>query len=331
MALAEGQLTSALTRLAPSIQEASRSELAATAAKAWLTLSPEARKGAALIAPTHHLCKAITSHVRQAMLGQGTLGPNGHTLQTLSPARLTAAQKSDPASYAQGQMVLFRSGDKAQGIRPSTYFEVGEQVKPGTLRLANEDGVIDWSPAQAKGVEAFNRETLSIAQGDKLRWTRNDPDGRFVNSEFAEVRALNKDHVHLQSETGERHRLRLDDPALKHVGHGWANTLHAMQGRTVDRAIITMESRHMHLTTQKAFYVAVSRSREGLDFITDDKEALAETLELNNGRQITALEIASDKQTEKALGHELTSPEVESKLELEYAAPDRSMDMELGE
>ena len=53
-----------------------------------------------------------------------------------------------------------------------------------------------------------------------------------------------------------------NDPALRHLDHAWASTVHAFQGRTVDNVIAAMEASHPHLTTQKSFYVEISRARD---------------------------------------------------------------------
>ena len=52
------------------------------------------------------------------------------------------------------------------------------------------------------------------------------------------------------------------DPQLRHLDHAWAFTVHAFQGRTVHNVIAAMEARHPHLTTQKSFYVEISRARD---------------------------------------------------------------------
>ena len=81
-------------------------------------------------------------------------------------------------------------------------------------------------------------------------------------------------------------------PALDHA---WTSTLHAMQGRTVDRVIAISEASHPHLTTEKAFYVAISRARENVTLITDDKEVLKDTLEQQTGEKIAALDLEPER------------------------------------
>ena len=51
-----------------------------------------------------------------------------------------------------------------------------------------------------------------------------------------------------------------------------------------------MEANHAKLTTQKSFYVEISRARDRAQLVTDDREALRETLEAVTGERIAALE-----------------------------------------
>ena len=51
-----------------------------------------------------------------------------------------------------------------------------------------------------------------------------------------------------------------------------------------------MEANHPHLTTQKSFYVEISRARDRAELVTDDAKALREQLEAVTGERISALE-----------------------------------------
>ena len=50
---------------------------------------------------------------------------------------------------------------------------------------------------------------------------------------------------------------------IRHIGRPIG--LHTLQGRTVHNVIVAMETRHPHLTTQKSFYVEISRARDRTD------------------------------------------------------------------
>ncbi|MDE0209848.1 MAG: helicase C-terminal domain-containing protein, partial [Boseongicola sp.] len=82
----------------------------------------------------------------------------------------------------------------------------------------------------------------------------------------------------------------------------WASTVHAFQGRTVDNVIAVMEAKHPKLSTQKSFYVEISRARHSAELVTDDAKALRETLEAATGERVSALEGIGA--AEKALSEE---------------------------
>ena len=69
-----------------------------------------------------------------------------------------------------------------------------------------------------------------------------------------------------------------------------ASTVHTFQGRTVDIVIAAMEARHPHLTTQKSFYVEISRARDRAELVTDDAAELRAQLQAVTGERIAALE-----------------------------------------
>ena len=94
----------------------------------------------------------------------------------------------------------------------------------------------------------------------------------------------------LRLEDGGTLTLSEADPQLRHLDHAWASTVHAFQGRTVDNVIAAMEANHPNLTTQKSFYVEISRARDRAELVTDDAKALREQLEAVTGERISALE-----------------------------------------
>ncbi|MDE0474106.1 MAG: hypothetical protein OXI50_06075, partial [Gammaproteobacteria bacterium] len=122
------------------------------------------------------------------------------------------------------------------------------------------------------------------------RWTRNDAGLGLVNSRTAQVLKVANSRVTFRLEDGKTLELGKNDPQLRHLDHAWASTVHAFQGRTVDRVIAAMEARHKHLTTQKSFYVEISRARDRAELVTDDAKALREQLEAVTGERIAALE-----------------------------------------
>ena len=81
-----------------------------------------------------------------------------------------------------------------------------------------------------------------------------------------------------------------DDPQLGHCDYAFASTAHGAQGRTAQQVIAVMDGDHAALSNQKTFYVEISRARDGVTIVTDDRLQLADTLAGNSGEMVSALE-----------------------------------------
>ena len=213
----------------------------------------------------------------------------------------------DPENYMRGDVVAFHRPYKRLGVDKSDELRVaGVNHKTRTVNLEGADGrSAAWEPsrvaARAGGVEVYRSEEIEIRAGDRIRWTRNDAGLGLVNSGTAEVAAVRDGRVTFRLEDGRTLDLAPGDPQLRHIDRAWASTVHAFQGRTVDTVIAAMEANHPHLTTQKSFYVEISRARDRAELVTDDREALKEQLEAVTGERIAALEAVKP---EKAKGRE---------------------------
>ena len=202
------------------------------------------------------------------------------------------------SNYSVRDTVIFNRPYKTLGVEKGYEREVAKvDHERGAVHLKDDRGnVVEWKPcllaAPKGGVEVYRSEGMELRAGDRIRWTRNDPASGLVNRQMAEVELVEKDGVRFRLDDGKTLKLAEGDPQLRHLDHGWAGTVHAFQGRTVDNIIAAMESSHPHLTTQKAFYVAISRAREGAELVTDDAKCLADHLEKATGERITALEAA---------------------------------------
>ena len=119
--------------------------------------------------------------------------------------------------------------------------------------------VVEWKPnriAAAKGGGGlFRSESLELRRGDKVRFTRNDPASGLTNGQVAAVESVGKDGFGFRLEDGSPMKLGEGDPQLRHLDRAWAATIHAFQGKTVDRIIAAMPSGNANLVNQKSLYV----------------------------------------------------------------------------
>ena len=184
--------------------------------------------------------------------------------------------------------------------------------------------------------EVYTSENIELRAGDCIRWTRNDTAHGLVSSHMAEVLEVGKESLMFQLEDGRTLDMNRNDPQLRHLDRAWASTVHAFQGCTVDNVIAVMEASHPHLTTQKSFYVEISRARHRAELVTDDRKALGEHLESATGERVAALEALEPGGKRAATAPEISSEDV-SKATLEPIGPEaqktpepKELDFDLG-
>ncbi len=318
-----GDVARAFDKLGENVAEVKPDNLAGAAAARWLALSPEERAHAGLMAPSHGLRGDINAIVRARLVRDGTVHGPATTVERLVSRGYTNAEKTLAANYMRGDVVAFHRPYKRLGVEKGDELRVaGVDRKTRTVRLEGADGrSAAWEPnriaARAGGVEVYRSEQIELRAGDRIRWTRNDAGLGLVNSGTAEVAAVRDGRVTFRLEDGRTLDLAPGDPQLRHLDHAWASTVHAFQGRTVDTVIAAMEANHPHLTTQKSFYVEISRARDRAELVTDDRAALKEQLEAATGERIAALEAV---EPDKAKGRETSLDESRGR-EHEIAAP----------
>ncbi len=307
-----GDVARAFGKLGDNVAEVKPDNLAGAAAARWLALSPEERANAGLMAPSHGLRERINDIVRERLVRDGAVHGPATTVERLVSRGYTSAEKSLAANYMPGDTVAFHRPYKRLGVEKGDELRVaGVDQRTRTVNLEGADGrSVVWEPnriaARAGGVEVYRAEEIELRAGDRIRWTRNDAGLGLVNSGTAEVAAVRGGRVAFRLEDGRTLDLAPGDPQLRHVDRAWASTVHAFQGRTVDTVIAAMEANHPHLTTQKSFYVEISRARDRAELVTDDRAALREQLEAATGERIAALEAV---EPERAKGRETSLDE----------------------
>ena len=335
----KGDIERAFEKLGSNVAEVKPDNIAGAVAARWLRLDQDARENTGVMAPSHELRLGINGHIRERLAREGRLhGPTMESERLVSKG-YTNAEKALAANYGTGDVVAFHRPYKRVGVEKGDERRVmGIDHKARAVLLDDgKGGRVAWKPGEIGGrrggSEVYKVEDIELRAGDRIRWTRNDAGLGLVNSRTADVLKVASGRVTFRLEDGKTLELGRGDPQLRHLDHAWASTVHAFQGRTVDNVIAAMEARHKHLTTQKSFYVEISRARDRAELVTDDAAELRAQLQAVTGERIAALEgigemkrEAPQKAAEVARSDggkpEREGPSAASK-ELETPAPER--------
>ncbi len=310
-----GDVRGAFAKLGDNIRQVEYGELGAETARRWLDLPPQEREATGVIAPTRALRDSINATIRDGLVAEGAISGPARQGEKLVARDLTRAQMARASNYNIGDTVIFARPYKTLGVEKGDERRVaGIDRRWGVLRLEDAKGnLTPWQPgriAAAKGgVEVYRSEAMELRRGDRVRFTRNDPASGLTNGETATVEAVGRDGVRFRLENGTLATLRQNDPQLRHIDRAFAATVHAFQGRTVERIVAAMPVGNPKLTDQRAFYVAISRARETAMLVTDDAHKLADQLQRATGERLAALD-ATAKQAawaavfERGAGHD---------------------------
>ena len=280
----------AVEGLGNGVLETAGDELGRKAAHLWLDLDPDLRPGTAILAPTHELRAEINAAVRHGLEDEGVLHGPELEIERYVNLHLTRFQKGDIANYREGDVAVFHHdvyGVRAKAGDACRVTEVGDERVVLTLPDGKERR-IDPSGYIRYRLDLFETRPMVLKAGDRVRWTRNDSTRGLINGEHAEMLSIRRVNVTMRTRDGREIVMARDDPQLHHLDHAYSSTVHAAQGITCDRAIAVLDTDRAP-ADQAMFYVELTRARDNVVLLTDDREALIEALETSPAEQMSAL------------------------------------------
>lgn len=235
----------------------------------WQEVSPTAL----VVAPTHAEGAKVTAAIREGLKGRGALDEE-RPFTVLRSLQLTEAQRADPHSYQEGDVIQFVQN--AKGHRCGERVELSGGVKP---------------PAQlAARFQAYRPGTLNLAVGDRVRLTAGGEsrDGqRLDNGDLLTVAGFTA-RGDIVADTGRR-RVVIDR-GFGHLAHGYTTTSISGQSRTVDRVLVSLGPDALGAANRRQLYVDLSRGREWAHVYTHDAAELARAAKRDE-RQVSATEL----------------------------------------
>jgi len=296
-AVQKGQTEQALQHLRKHTIEASGNG-AIVAAEQWLSLSPQDRESTAIYASGRRLRSEINAAVQTGLAASGAIGPDRIPLSVLSRVNATREELRHARTYAPGMVLEVATRQPRHGLARGSYTVIGLEPDKGRVLLADAAGKRHnllpgriGSQGDAQALQLHERKEIALHTGDLIRWTATDHRRGLINADRASVTAITADHVAIRTSTGIEQRLPRNDPMLERLDLAYAMNAHMAQGLTADRGIAVMDSHERRLLSARNFLVTITRLRDSLTLIVDDRDRVGTGLSRNAGDKTSALEV----------------------------------------
>ncbi|MEO1396247.1 MAG: MobF family relaxase [Cyanobacteria bacterium J06634_5] len=277
----------------------------------YLTLSPAERTETLLLAGTNQERLALAGDLRRALQAEGVLGPDALEISSLRRKDLTQVQAQYLVAYQPGDVLMPTQDYKKQGLAKYQHYTV-RSIDQEAQKLVVETGdgqLLRVDPARCQRKAVYSVQTLNVAVGDRMRWTKNDRQTKTRNGQqFTVAEVLENGMVRTVDEAGQSRWFPL--LGHQHVDYAWVSTTYGSQGKTADRVLALMSEK---TTNREAFYVAVSRAKHGLKLYAADKDELLKRVQVSRTK-----ENASDYISLLKLGENYAETQKENQSGNEY-------------
>lgn len=271
------------------------------------------REKTLIITPFNRDKIAINAQVRKTLREQGMLKKTDYATSILINKGMTKAEMQHAKYYEKNDVILFRRGYKSLDIPDNSYVRVHSIDRDrNVLHVKFADGQERaFSPKGKASLEVYQSEARGIAKGDIVRITRSNKEMKA--GDIGTVKSLRGGHITLES---SRKSVTFDSNAYPHWEHGYAVTVHAAQGLTVDKTIFhihapdlkkdkDVDKKPLHelakVFGERSFYVGVTRSRMEVEIHTNDG-GLARKFICQEQSKSSSLEAVKQQEPERVRG-----------------------------
>jgi conjugative relaxase-like TrwC/TraI family protein len=274
------------------------------AAAFWLNLPGEEREATMLFTSGRESRAALNEAIQTGLKSEGKLTGEGLTLTVAERVDRSREELRYAHSYQPGLRLEVWSKVQSVGLERGEY-RVSRVFGNGKVELERGGKRQSFDPQKlASGVKQDKlnlvaTKEIKIHEGDKIRWTANDKPRDLLNSAMARVVGIDGHGIIVERADQSVVRLGMDDPMLKRIDLAYTLNMHMAQGITTDKGVVVMGAFERFLSNQRLFNVAVTRVRDDLRVITDDKEKLTRQLGRTTGDKYSALEEAGRLDVDK--------------------------------
>lgn len=251
----------------------------------FMSRTDEAREQTMIMVQLHADRKAINEGIHEAMVTTKELGEAYRTVPVLDRINGGRHDFNRIDDWEVGQVVMANQ----------RYLHVtGVDQDNGNIILKDEAGRTHyWSPPElnATEIEVFETRSIELRTGDSVRLSKTQKQaGHAAHEQYRVEELRDTGEIVLRNSSG----VKVIDPettiADRHVDYSWAVTGYGAQGASArySLALEGVEGARKQMSGTRAFYINVSRAKDHVQIVTDDKAGWTKTLRSGKGGPATA-------------------------------------------
>lgn len=235
-----------------------------------------------VLARTHRIREDLTTQIREELKKQGVLGKE-ISLPVLRKIDVSQERLAVSSTYTPGDVIVPHKDVSKSNLKKDVPYEVISRsisknsiwVKSG---MEEREILVDHNHS----FSLYSKETIPLAQGDKMIWNRNVKSlGQFNNAGFT-VEEITPKGVRVRTDEGRT--LMLDPKVPQHVEHAWALTLYKAQGQTASHVLQIVDPG----STKKDLLVGITRASHGVTLVAQSQEGVWKSAQADLPKEIAA-------------------------------------------
>ncbi|NNV32375.1 conjugative relaxase [Roseobacter sp. HKCCD8767] len=284
-----------------------RNEIATRMADTYMAMTPEQRAGTGLIVLTNALRKDVNEQIQGQLRDANLIGQDAVEVSSLVPRNFSQAEAREIGSYKVGDIVVAPVASSQSPMTANVLYTVTSIAREDQkLHLQSPDQQtitlsLAYGSTDAHKLAVFSADKQDFHVGDAVKFKITDREHGIFNSAEGYLKSVGRDRFTVVTKDGDELSIPTDSLAARGMQLAYASTAHDFQGSTVDRVLLGMSSTEQ-LTTQKSFYVALSRMRDTIHLVTDRVDKLASKIADETGERMNSLEALAAQRDEAKSG-----------------------------
>ncbi|MBK0167090.1 conjugative transfer relaxase/helicase TraI [Klebsiella sp. S69] len=250
--------------------------------------TPEAQSQTLVITHLNKDRRALNSLIHDARRENGETGKEEITLPVLVTSNIRDGELRKLSTWT--------AHKEAVALVDNAYHRISKVDKDNQLiTLTDSEGkerFISPREASSEGVTLYRQEKITVSQGDRMRFSKSDPERGYVANSVWEVKAVSGDSVTLSDGKTTRTLNPKVEQAQQHIDLAYAITAHGAQGAS-ERYAIALEGvagAREQMASFESAYVGLSRMKQHVQVYTDSRKGWIKAIQ-NSPEKATAHDI----------------------------------------